>query len=299
MTFSIVARDEATGEMGVAVATCMFAVGSIAPWARAGVGAVATQSIADPAYGPRCLDLMAAGASAPEALVGVRAGDAGALLRQVGVVDTAGRVSSFTGALCIDHAGHHEGSGYAVQANMMASDRVWPAMADAYEAGSGRLPERLLAALRAGQRAGGDARGQMSAALLIVDREPQPDPWAGVTIDIRVDRAAAPLEELARLLDAAIAYRGYQDAVDALMGGRPDESIELLEAPMQRLPGEGNFVFVLSGALAAAGRTDGAIEEMRRLLAGNPAWAVLARSFAAKGLLRLPEGADLDELMES
>ncbi len=299
MTYSIVARDEATGEMGVAVQTCMFAVGAIVPWVRAGVGAVATQSIADPAYGPRCLDLMASGADAREALREVRAGDAGSVLRQVGVVDAAGSASSFTGEFCIDHAGHHEGVGYAVQANMMANERVWPAMAEAYESGSGPLPTRLLAALQAGQLAGGDARGQMSAALVVVDGERQPEPWAGVTIDIRVDRSDAPLDELARLLDAAIAYGGYGNAVDALMAGRAQESIELLEAPLRLLPGEGNFVFLLGGALAATGRTDAAVENMKGLLATNPAWAVLARSFAAKGLLQLPAGVDFDELMGS
>jgi hypothetical protein len=179
---------------------------------------------------------------------------------------------------------------------MMANERVWPAMAEAYESAGGSLPERLLVTLRAAQLAGGDARGQMSAAMLIVDAERRPDPWVGVTIDIRVDRHDAPLDELARLLDAAVAYADYGKAVDALMGGRPDESIELLDAPMRQLPGEGNFEFLRSGALAAAGRTEAAVRQMTALLASNPSWAVLARSFAAKGLLQLPESVDVDDL---
>ena len=297
MTYSIVARDAATGEMGVAVQTCMFAVGSIAPWARAGVGAVATQSIADPAYGPRCLEQMASGADARDALRDVRSGDPGSLLRQVGVVDAHGGVSAFTGELCIDHAGHHEGDGYTVQANMMASARRL--------AGDGRSV-RVCRRIASGTFARDAARrptrrrrrgGQMSAAMLIVEAERHTDPWVGVTVDLRVDRHDAPLDELARLLDAAVAYSGYGKAVDALMGGRPDESIELLEAPMRQLPNEGNFEFLRGGALAAAGRTEAAVEQMTALLASNPSWAVLARSFAAKGLLRLPEGVDFDELV--
>ena len=180
---------------------------------------------------------------------------------------------------------------------MMASARVWPAMAEAYESAVGSLPERLLATLRAAQLAGGDTRGQMSAAMLVVEAERHTDPWVGVTVDLRVDRHDAPLDELARLLDAAVAYSGYGKAVDALMGGRPDESIELLEAPMRQLPNEGNFEFLLGGALAASGRTEAAVAQITALLESNPSWAVLARSFAAKGLVQLPEGVDFDELV--
>src|SRR5262245_50929002 len=136
MTYSIVARDPDTGELGVAVQSCWFGVGPIVPWARAGVGAVATQSFAAIAYRPGCLEHMAAGSSAAAALDQVIAGDVGSALRQVGVVDAAGSVRAHTGAMCLDHAGHHEGAGYTVQANMMATDRVWPAMAEAYESTS-------------------------------------------------------------------------------------------------------------------------------------------------------------------
>jgi uncharacterized Ntn-hydrolase superfamily protein len=221
VTYSIVARDPATGELGVAVQTCMFDVGAIVPWARAGVGAVATQATADPAYGWRCLDMLERGVDAAQALDDARAADPGAMMRQVGVVDAAGNASAFTGEFCIDHAGHRLGPGYAVQANMMASPDVWPAMADAYEAERGPLAERLLAALRAAESAGGDARGCMSAAMLVVDGMRWKHPREGVVVDVRVDRHDAPVDELARLLTARDAYAGHSAAVDALFAGDP------------------------------------------------------------------------------
>ncbi|HVC70890.1 MAG TPA: DUF1028 domain-containing protein [Acidimicrobiales bacterium] len=192
MTYSIVARDPESGQFGVAVQTCWFSVGAIVPWAIAGVGAVATQAMVELAYGPRCLDKLVTGADARRSLDAVRAGDEASGLRQVAVVDGGGGVSAFTGDLCIDFAGHQTGDGYSVQANMMASADVWPAMADAFETGKGPFPERLLGVLRAGERAGGDARGRMSAAILIVKADRQDHPWEGRVVDIRVDHHDQP-----------------------------------------------------------------------------------------------------------
>src|ERR1700722_16839593 len=158
MTYSIVARDAATGQLGVAAQSCYFALGAVLPWARAGVGAVATQSMVDPAYGPRCLDLLAGGMGVADALAQVRASDTGREVRQVGVVDAAGAVASFTGSSCIDHVGHTEGDGFSAQANMMAGPGVCEAMADAFVSTSGPLAARLVAALVAGEARGGDGR---------------------------------------------------------------------------------------------------------------------------------------------
>jgi uncharacterized Ntn-hydrolase superfamily protein len=169
VTYSIVARDPQTGLLGVAVQTAMFAGGASVPWARAGVGAVAAQAIAEPTCGPRCLDAIQAGASAQAALAQAQAADEAALLRQVGVVAADGSVAAMTGEWCIDHAGHLLGDGFAVQANMMASPAVWPAMAEAFGQSPEPFPRRLLAALEAGQAAGGDARGMMAAALVVVE----------------------------------------------------------------------------------------------------------------------------------
>ena len=298
MTYSIVARDPSTGELGVAVQTCMFAVGTIVPWARAGVGAVATQSVAEKAYGPRCLEAMAAGADAAAALATARAADPMSMLRQVGVVAASGSVAAFTGELCCDYAGQHTGDGYAVQANMMASADVWPAMASAYEAASGALAHRLLAALHAGESAGGDARGRMSAALVVVGRERSDDASAGVVVDLRVDDHGAPLDELARLLDRADAFHQYGAAVDALFRGDAAQALELVDGALRHDPDEGNFVFVRVGALALAGRTAEAADTMRTLLALNPGWRVVARSFGAKGLLPIPDDPELARLLD-
>ena len=206
MTYSIVARDPDSGAFGVAVQTCWFAVGAIVPWAIAGVGAVATQAMVEVSYGPKCLEKLVAGAGAGQALDGVRADDEGADVRQVAVIDAVGGVSAHTGALCIDYAGHHTGSHYSVQANMMASAGVWPAMAEAYEGATGTFPERLLHVLRAAEDAGGDARGRMSAAMLIVDGERHDHPWQGVLVDVRVDHDDRPLDAIERLLGAADAF---------------------------------------------------------------------------------------------
>jgi uncharacterized Ntn-hydrolase superfamily protein len=183
-TYSIVARDPATGELGVAVQSHWFSVGPIVPWAEAGVGAVATQSFVDPSYGPLGLDLMRAGKSATEALSGLVESDAHPEVRQVAMIDARGNVAAHTGANAIIAAGHQTGENYSVQANLMESSTVWPAMADAFETASGDLAERLLAALEAAEAEGGDIRGRQSAALLVVSGEPTGRPWVDRTFDL-------------------------------------------------------------------------------------------------------------------
>ncbi len=297
MTYSIVARDAETGQLGVAIQTCYFAVGAIAPWARAGVGAVATQAHAEPAYGPRCLDLLAAGRRAEEALAEVRRADEQRELRQVGVVDAAGATGTFTGSKCVDYAGHHVGDGYSVQANMMASDRVWPAMAETYEATRGPFATRLLAALGAGEAAGGDARGRMSAAMIIVEPESQAWPWEGRLVDIRVDHADAPLEDLGHLLRTATAYHRSDVGEVALFRGEIDVALAEAAAALAELPDDGNLRLLRIGALLLGGRTDEGVAEVRDLVRARPDWAIVLRSFADKDLFPLPSVPELDELL--
>ncbi len=297
MTYSIVARDPQTGELGVAVQTCMPAVGSVVPWARAGVGAVATQAMSEIAHGFRCLDAMAAGSSAADALASSLALDSGAALRQVGVVDAHGRATAHTGALCIDHAGAQAGPGFSVQANMMSSDAVWPAMADAYESATGTLAERMLAALDAAQAAGGDARGTMSAALLVVAGEPAADPRAGVLLDMRVDDHDAPLAELRRLLTIRSAYKAYWRATDAVLAGNVDLARSEIDTALAALPSDENFRFLQAGVLLFSGQIDDARDITRALIAQRPGWETIIRSFAAKGMLALPEGLDIESLL--
>jgi uncharacterized Ntn-hydrolase superfamily protein len=293
-----VARDARSGQLGVAAQSCYFALGRILPWARAGVGAVATQSMVDPGYGPRCLDLLAEGMEVGKALEQVRAADPGREVRQVGVVDAAGHVASFTGTLCIDHVGHARGEGYSAQANMMRGPGVCEAMAEAFEAADGSLSNRLLAALVAAEGAGGDARGVMSATLLVVQGERPANPWEGVITDVRVDHHPDPLGELARLVRVAEAYHLCDVAEDALVRGDTEAALAGSEAGLALLPGEGNFLLGYIVALVGVGNVDQAAREMRQLLDAEPGWEGVLRAFVDRGLLPLPEGFDIDVLLQ-
>jgi uncharacterized Ntn-hydrolase superfamily protein len=296
MTYSIVARDSSTGDLGVAVQTCFFGVGAIVPWARAGVGAVATQAFAERAYGPRCLDALGSGAGAGDALARARADDPGAELRQVAVVGADGTTAVATGELCLDHAGHSAGDGWSTQANMVSSPEVWGAMATAYQGATGPLARRLLAALEAGEAAGGDARGRMSAALLVVAGQVPDDPGGGVVVDLRVDRSEDPLGDLARLLDAADAFARFDGAADQLFGGDPAAALGTIDGALEILPGEENMRMIRAGALLASGATEEGVAEVRALVASRPTWEVIFRGFAGKGLLPVPPGVAIDDL---
>lgn len=213
MTYSIVARDPQSGALGVASQSHYFAVGRVVTFARAGVGAVATQSFVDPSYGPRGLDLMESGIGAADALGTLVAGDVEAELRQVAMVDTSGGTAAHTGARCVARRGDHADDQFVALGNMLASDAVVPAMAAAFAAATGDLADRLLAAMDAAEAAGGDARGRMSASLIVVSGEPAADPWAGRLIDVRVDDAEDPLAELRRLVTLSRAHRVFGQAV--------------------------------------------------------------------------------------
>jgi uncharacterized Ntn-hydrolase superfamily protein len=298
MTYSIVAKDAETGQLGVAVQTCAFGVGMIVPWAMAGVGVVATQAMGEPAYGPRCLEAMSSGTSAADALAAARELDGASEIRQVGVVDASGAADAFTGEMTFDHAGHICGDGWSVQANMMATRDVWPAMTDAYASASGPFGERLLATLRAGETAGGDARGQMSAAMLIVDGERKDESWQGRVVDIRVDHTTGdPIAELERVYHAALAYRHLSRGVDTIMGGDASGAVRETDEGLELLPGDGNLRFLRAGALLAAGDVEGGVAQMQGLLRERPSWATVARSFHERGFMTLPPGVDLDTIL--
>jgi uncharacterized Ntn-hydrolase superfamily protein len=229
MTYSIVARDPETGELGVAVQTALPGVGRLCPWAEAGVGAVATQSLVRVSHGPSGLALMRNGHTATEALAAVLAGDERREVRQIGMIDVNGVVDSHTGTGCIRFAGHRVGDNYAVQANMMAKDTVPDAMAEAYEDAEGRLVERMVAALRAAQIAGGDFRGQQSAALRIVSSELPKNDWQGVLYDVRVDDHPTPVEELARICTRSRVYHELGRAYELLGEGRFEDALAEFE----------------------------------------------------------------------
>ena len=223
MTYSIVARDPVTGDLGVAVQSHYFAVGPVVPWLRPGVGAVATQAMVDVGYGPKALDLLSTGTAPAEALADLLAQDPQAATRQVAVVRADGQVATHTGERCITEAGHRNGDGWSVQANMMTNATVPDAMATTYAAGVKRgddLPTRLLDVLDAAEHEGGDIRGRQSAALVIVSGDPETPPWDR-RYDVRVDDAREPLDELRRLVAVRRAYL-TSDVDHAALGGNPE-----------------------------------------------------------------------------
>ena len=284
-TYSIVARDTATGEIGVAVQSHWFSVGSTVPWAEAGVGAVATQSFVDPSYGPLGLDMMRAGRSAPDALAGLLAADPEREVRQVAMVDAQGRVAAHTGRKNIQAAGQHVGKGYSVQANLMANEKVWPAMAKAFEGATGDLAERMLTALEAAQAVGGDIRGQQSAAILVVPGTPSGRPWADQIFDLRIEDHPRPLEEMRRLLHVARAYR-HMNAGDLAVEKNDVPAAEReYGAAMKLLPDSAEVVFWYAAALAMAGQVDRSLPLFARAFALEPAWRTLVPRLPASGLL--------------
>ncbi|MFI6601474.1 DUF1028 domain-containing protein [Nonomuraea sp. NPDC050536] len=278
MTFSVVARDEHTGRLGVAVASHFLGVGRLAPWARAGVGAIATQAFVDPAYGPRGLDLLAAGDSPQSALDLLLAADPDHGQRQVAVVDATGALAVHTGRHCYAEAEHATGPGVSAQGNMLGAPGIPHAMVEAFLHTRGDFADRLLAALFAGEQAGGDARGRQSASLLIVSADRAEPPIAGVEVDLRVDDHDDPLRELSRLagLHRAYADIGVIFTPGVVSGDRTptDSEVAAALAALSRaaglLPGHAEPLMWSAIVLARAGRRPEAAEASARALAANP-----------------------------
>jgi len=284
-TYSIVARDPATGELGVAVQSHWFGVGAIVPFAEAGIGAVATQSFVDPSYGPLGLELMRAGRTAPEALAGLIEADPHPDVRQVAMIDADGRVAVHTGEKAIIAAGHQMGEGYSVQANMMASATVWPAMAAAFEGTEGDLAQRMLAALDAAQAEGGDVRGRQSAALLVVSGTSTGRPWVDRLYDLRIEDHPEPLAELRRLLLLARAYREMNAGDEAMTVNDVDAAVARYDAATTLVPENAEMVYWAGITLASVGRLDDALPRLERAYAADPGWAVLTARLPEAGLL--------------
>jgi uncharacterized Ntn-hydrolase superfamily protein len=269
MTYSIVARDPETGELGVAVQSHWFSVGPVVPWAQPGVGAVATQANAEVSYGPRALDLLSQSLSADQALAQLVAADAGAAGRQVAVVDSHGRVAAHTGDSAIQFAGHITGEGVSCQANIMASETVWPAMLEAYRGARGTLADRLLAALDAAEAEGGDARGRQSAAILVVPAHGES--WEKV-VELRVEDHPEPLRELRRVMMLHRAY-GLAAQADGLAGeGRHDEAAALYEHASELSPGNHELLFWAGLGAAQGGDLDAGARRVREAITAQPGW---------------------------
>jgi uncharacterized Ntn-hydrolase superfamily protein len=292
-TFSIVALDPTTGELGVAVQSHWFSVGPIVAWAEAGVGAVATQSFVDPSYGKLGLDLMRAGKSAPDALKSLTAGDEGREVRQVAMIDAQGRVDAWTGKNDIQAAGHIIGKNYSVQANLMLSDKVWPAMSAAFENAKGDLAERMLAALEAAQAAGGDIRGKQSAALIVVTGKPTGQSWKDRVFDLRVDDSSEPLIELRRLVKLQRAYN-HMNAGDLAVEHKDNEgALREYSAAEKLVPDNAEMIYWHAIALVNMGRVEESLPLFRRVFAMDPNWATLTPRLPKSGLL--PDDAKLIE----
>ena len=284
-TYSIVARDPQTGDFGVAVQSHWFQVGPIVPWAAAGVGAVATQSFVKVDYGPEGLALLASGKSARETLDQLLAKDPQKNVRQVAMVDAQGRVAAWTGADCIQAAGHHEGNGYSVQANLMDKDTVWPAMAKAYESAQGDLADRMLAALAAAEAEGGDIRGRQSAALIVVRAKSTGKPWEDRRVDLRIDDHPQPLAELRRLLNLHRAYQEMNAGDEAVAEEKIDQAIAHYSRAAEMVPDIVELPFWQAVTLFLAGREEEALPIFREVFAREDRWLRLVPRLPASGLL--------------
>ena len=284
-TYSIVARDSVTGDMGVAVQSHWFSVGPVVPWARAGVGAVATQSLVLVSYGPLGLDLMEEGMSAPEALEKLLEEDAHSAVRQVAMVDAEGNAAAHTGDSCIAYASQRTGNGYSVQANMMLTDKVVPAMSKAYETATGDLADRMLAALDAAQGAGGDIRGRQSAAILIVRGVPTDEPWSDVVMELRVEDHQQPVEELKRLVTMHRAYNFENLGDEAMAEGDLKAAMEAYGEAARLAPDNLELVFWQGVSLINVGRDEEGVRLLKGVVAIDPNWKELLKRLPASGLL--------------
>lgn len=290
-TFSIVARDEKTGDLAVGVQSHWFSVGTSVSWGEAGVGVVATQSFTNKSFGIRGLQLLKEGKTAQEALDELLRTDEGREVRQVAIADAKGNVAVHTGKKCIDFAGHRKGTNYSVQANMMLNSTVPAAMAAAFEKNSALpLPERVLSALNAAQAAGGDIRGRQSAVLLVVKGKATEEPWNdNHLVDLRVDDAEQPLGELARLLRTHRAYEYMNNGDLATEKNDMKAAMELYGAAMKLFPKNLEMQYWTAIALANTKQVPKAVTMLRGIYAQDGNWRELTRRLPKVGLLTVSE----------
>jgi uncharacterized Ntn-hydrolase superfamily protein len=291
-TYSIVARDADTGEIGVAVQSHWFSVGSMVLWAEPGIGAVATQSFVDPNYGPLGLQLMRGGKDATQALQALLAIDEHANVRQVGMVDANGVVANHTGDSSIDEHCDIAGDNYTVQANLMWKPTVCDAMSAAFLAADGDLAERLMIALEAAEGEGGDIRGKQSAAMLVVENDRSLPPWGGRVIDLRVEDMAEPLIEMRRLLTMARAYNLMNEGDELMMVGEIEQAVEAYGSAEAMVPESHEMIFWHAATLAGAGQVNESLPLFEKAFTMWPKWRELVTRLPASGLL-----PDDEELM--
>jgi len=296
-TFSIVARDPETGEMGVAVQSHWFSVGTSVSWAEAGVGAVATQSFTNKSFGIRGLNLLRSGLTAQQALDSLLKDDEGRDVRQVAIIDSKGNVATHTGKSCIDYASHIQGNNFSVQSNMMLTDKVPAAMADTFEKSKGRsLADRLIIALEAGQKAGGDIRGKQSAAIIIVPGKSQGKPWDERTIDLRVDDNPEPIKELRRLYNVQIAYQHMNNGDLAVEKNDMPTAMNEYNAAMKMFPQNLEMQYWTAITLANNKQVDKAIPILKKVFSKDGNWKELTRRLPKVNLLTVSDD-DLKKIL--
>ncbi|MCP2520034.1 DUF1028 domain-containing protein [Candidatus Aminicenantes bacterium AC-335-B20] len=274
-TYSIVAYDPETGQLGVAVQSHWFSVGSIVPWVEAEVGAVATQSFVDISYGPLGLELMKAGKSAEQALQALLKADKNKSVRQVAMIDFKGRVAVHTGKNCIPEAGHYIGKNYSCQANLMLKNTVWKAMAVAFENAGGELVDRLMAALEAAEREGGDIRGKQSAAIIVVRGKSSGVWWKDRIYDLRVEDHSNPLAELKRLIKLAKAYNHMNRGDEYLAEKKVKKALEEYKKAMELYPENPEMIFWPAVALAASGKVEESLPLFKKVFSMDYNWVIL------------------------
>ena len=295
-TYSIVAWDEETGDMGVAVQSHWFSVGSLVSWAEAGAGAVATQSFVNPSFGPRGLDLLKQGKTAQQVVDELIASDPGRDVRQLAIVDSRGNAAVYTGSGCIAEAGHYAGKHFTVQANMMLNNTVWTAMAEAYKSAHAKpLAERLVAALEAAQEQGGDIRGKQSAALVVVRGHSTGKLWEDRRIDLRVDDHEKPVKELKRLLSLHRAYEHMNAGDLAVENNDVDTALKEYSAAESMFPGNLEMKFWHAVSLANMGRVSQSLSLFRQVFEEDPNWLELLKRLPDAGLLSV-DAEDMDKI---
>ena len=295
MTYSIIGRDPETGELGIAVQSRWFHAGQDVAWIEPGVGAVCTQATTEPTYGLRGLELLAAGRSPEQALVELTAADDRRDVRQVAIADADGRVAQHTGGRCVAAAGHVQGRHCCAQGNMLARDTCWGAMVESFEAAEGDLTDRLLAALDAAEREGGDARGRQAARILVRPAHAGGAPWRDRIIDVRVVDHPDPVTELRRLVSTKRAYDRLGKAFELVRQGEPAAAAAEADAAHALAPADDQITFWRATMLGGAGRTDEAVEAWRHAVRAHPGWPDFLRRCVAAGLVP-PEAAALADV---
>jgi uncharacterized Ntn-hydrolase superfamily protein len=286
-TYSIVAYDEQTGDMGVAVQSHWFSVGTIVTWGEAGVGVVATQSFVNPAFGLGGLDLLKKGKTPQEAVDELLKSDEGREFRQLAILDAKGNAASYTGKDCIQPAGNIVGKNFSVQANLMSNDKIWPAMAEAFQNSKGPLAERMLLALEAAEKAGGDVRGKQSAALLVVRAKSTGKVWEDRLVDLRIDDSPAPLPELRRLLKVHRAYDHMNNGDLAVEKNNMDLAMNEYSSAMKMFPDNLEMKFWTAVALANKGMMKEALPMFKQIFKKDKNWKDLTPRLLPNGLLKV------------